>query len=160
LFEDLRPLGISDAAKQLGIEPFEVVRLLVVANAVPEDLRLSDQHIAKLRQTGGIEFWWKNEPAPTGDNARRAQVCAAIGKLLEKKVVGGRSTRVDNLWRGLSPDAKQLVEEAVEVLIESGHLASYNSPRGPQLSVPVEAVPVLQEISSGGVAPTKLADLW
>lgn len=52
MLDDLRPKTLSEVAKQLGVDPFEVVRLLVVTRTVPERWAFSSDQIDRLRAAG------------------------------------------------------------------------------------------------------------
>ena len=77
MLENLRPATFVQAAWSLEITPFEVVRLLVVADAVPRELQLTDRERGVLIQMGGMEWWWEGElpyaddPNPTRRLIRR-----------------------------------------------------------------------------------------
>jgi hypothetical protein len=49
MLDEFRPLTITDVAKQLQTDPFEVMRLLVAAKAVPEGLVFTPEHVERLR---------------------------------------------------------------------------------------------------------------
>lgn len=53
MLDEFRPLTLSDVAKQLGTDPFEVVRLLVQAKAMPDNMQFKAEHVDKLRQALG-----------------------------------------------------------------------------------------------------------
>jgi len=53
MLEEFVPLTLTDVAKQLGVDPFEVMRLLVVNKSVPEGLAFTPEHVEKLRQVMG-----------------------------------------------------------------------------------------------------------
>lgn len=160
MIQELRPIGLYDAARTLGIDPFEVVRLLVVADAVPSgQLRLTDDHVDKIRETGGIEFWW-TEPLPESDNPRRALVQAMIARLIDQGYVGDRGTRIDNLWRGLPVEEIALLQQAVNVLAHGGHLVTFLTPRGVQAALTADSVEHLRGVAEGQTEDESLAVLW
>lgn len=53
MMDDFRPLTLSDVARQLGLDPFEVVRLLVQAGALPDNMQFKAEHVDRLRQATG-----------------------------------------------------------------------------------------------------------
>ena len=158
--EGTRPIGLYGAGRILGIDPFEVVRLLVVADAFPAgELQLKPDHLALVRSTGGIEEWWTQMPVRTGD-PRRAMVLAALARLLEHGAIGEKGTRLDNLWRGLPPEDCVLVQQAIQILVQGGQIATWMTPRGIQVAVLPEAVDNLQRVASGQADPGPLGALW
>ena len=53
MLDDFRPLTLTEVARQLGSDPFEVVRLLVKFNQVPDTLQFKADQVEKLRQAAG-----------------------------------------------------------------------------------------------------------
>ncbi len=53
MLDEMRPVGLTDVAKQLGTDPFELMRRLVAAGAVPETLQFTRDQIERLRETVG-----------------------------------------------------------------------------------------------------------
>ena len=53
MLDDFRPLTLTDVARQLGTDPFEVIRVLVQSNQVPETLQFKSDQVEKLRQAFG-----------------------------------------------------------------------------------------------------------
>lgn len=53
MLDDFRPQTLTEVAKQVGTDPFEVMRVLVVARAVPDHLAFTDDQVQKLRQAMG-----------------------------------------------------------------------------------------------------------
>lgn len=53
MLDEMRAVGLSDVAKQLGIDPFELVRRMVAAGAVPDTLQFTQAQVEKLRQVVG-----------------------------------------------------------------------------------------------------------
>jgi hypothetical protein len=138
MLDELRPKGLKEAALSLGVEPFEVVRLLIAADAVPPGaMRLDDELLGTLREVGGIEAsWWAgDDELPEDDDPRRARVRAALGALLAREIIGDATTRLDNVWRGLSPDDQLVLQAAFTALAEDGLLALLATPVGLKVAV-------------------------
>jgi hypothetical protein len=53
MLDEFRPLNLSDVAKQLGTDPFEIVRLLTQSKSVPESWQFKAEQIDRLRQAAG-----------------------------------------------------------------------------------------------------------
>jgi hypothetical protein len=154
------PIGLYEAGRLLGLDPFEIVRLLVLAGAFPaREIALGPEHLAVVRSTGGVEDWWTPPPPRTGD-ARRSIVLAVLGRLIEHGAVGDTGTRADNLWRGLPPEDQLLVQQAVQLLVQSGRIATWMTPRGVQVAVAHEAVEDLRRVAAGEADPGPLGALW
>lgn len=149
-------MGLYEAARTLGIDPFEAVRLLVLGDAFPEGtLLLTVDHVEKIRETGGIEHWWV-DGAPSGQEL----VQAMIGKMIEGGLVGEVGTRIDNLWRGLDEEQQALLQQAVNILAQNAQILSFMTPRGVQVSLAPDAASFLGQVASGEAQHDQLAVLW
>ena len=154
---DARPLGLYDMARALLVDPFEVVRLLVLADAFPTgELVFTEEHLTQVRETGGIESWWV-EDVP-GD--AQGLVLAMVGHLVSKGCVGDQGTRIDNLWRGLDAEQQGLAQQAINVLAQNGQILSFMTPRGVQVSLATDAVDYLSRVAAGEARHDQLAVLW
>lgn len=151
MLEELEPVGLPEAARRIGTDPFEVVRLLVAAGAVPEGPLLVDAEIVdKLRGIGRIEApWWGEVALPKDSNPYRARVRAAVQLLLDKGRVGEERTRMDNVWRGLDKGNRQLLERAFAVFSEEGMVRISPSSIGPLLSIEPVAVEAAKKFAAG-----------
>jgi len=156
MLEELRPIGLRDVARDLGIDPFEVVRLLVVADAFPERLEFTADHVEQIRKVGGIEHWW-TEGWP---EERRELILDTVRRLIDGGIHGDRGTRVDNLWRGLPTDEQALLQQLVTSLVQSGHLATFMTPRGVQVSLTSTAVDTLKQVVAGETELGSISALW
>jgi len=160
VLDELRPLGLSDAARALGVDPFEVVRLTVAFGPKSGPLTLSLDQVAELRDHAGIEDWWTDASLPDDGNRLRAAIRGAIHQLISRRLVGEQTTRLDNLWRGLAVDQQVGVEQAVMVLLEEEKLLTAASPRGVQVSIAPGAETLLDKIASGAAEHAGLAAVW
>lgn len=147
----LRKRTVSSVAHQLDLHPFEVVRLLTAADALPRDLRLEAAHVERVRVTGGLETWWE-VPPPTVAGEPRARTLARlmVGRMIERGVVSPRSTRADNLFRGLDPDAQIVLRRAANVLIKEQLLTSRMAAEGLVVGVAPASLSQLREFAAGG----------
>jgi hypothetical protein len=50
MLDDFRPRTLSEVAKAVGSDPFEVMRILVRSGSVPEHLSFSDAQLESIRQ--------------------------------------------------------------------------------------------------------------
>lgn len=150
MLEELRPLGVSDAAKRLGIDVFEVVRLLVASGTTPEHLQLSPDHVERLRVFGGIEApWWGEAELPEDEHPLRQRVRAAVQLLIDRGFVGDTTTRMDNVWRGLPDDDQAFLQTALTVIGEEGLLAVVATPVGVQVAIAPDRLDTARAIADG-----------
>lgn len=116
MLDDLKPLTLGEAARQIGVDPFEVVRLLVLRGE-SASLRVPQSKIQALREFAGVELWWTPEtPLPEDTDIHRARARAALGMLIERGHIGDALTRLDNLWRGLPPLDQGLLDGVIHAL--------------------------------------------
>ena len=120
MLDSLRPKSIRDAALEAGIDPFELVRLLVAQKVELDALHLSQTQLDEVIDNSGIETWWDSRRLPSDENSLRAAIRGALGQLVERELVGARTTRLDNLWRGLVIDQQVAIEQAIVMLMETG----------------------------------------
>ena len=150
MLDELRPMGLSAAARSLGVDLFEVVRLLVASETGPDSLRLTPEHVEQLRVFGGIERpWWPDVELPEDEHPLRQRVRAAVQQLLDRGYVGAVTTRMDNVWRGLPTDDQVFLQTALTALGEEGVLAITATPAGMQVAVVEERVDVARAIADG-----------
>lgn len=151
MLDDLAPVGLADAARRLGTEPFEVVRLLVAAAAVPEGpLMIDATLIERLREIGGIEpTWWHDQALPKDKSPARARVRAALEMLISRGRVGDQQTRMDNVWRGLDPADQEALQLGLGALAEDGVLRITATPVGLKISVEAGQKERAEKIASG-----------
>ncbi|MBN2800871.1 MAG: hypothetical protein JXX28_17170 [Deltaproteobacteria bacterium] len=155
MLDELRPMGLYQAALTLEIEPFEVVRLLTLANAVPEsNLLICDATLDLIKDVGGIEQWWTDSPDQPDELVR-----AAIGILLDRGHIGERSARIDNLWRGLPVESQSVLQQAVHQLVQGGFLATMMHLQGVHVTVAPEAVDRLRAVAAGELSLSSLSPL-
>jgi hypothetical protein len=151
MLEDLEPVGLTTAARRIGCDPFEVIRLLVAAGAVPEGSLVIDAELVdKLRGIGRIEPpWWEGVALPQDNNPARARVRAAVQLLLERGRIGDDRTRMDNVWRGLPPSDRRLLERALSAFSHEGIVRISPSAIGPLISIEPVAVEAAKKFVAG-----------
>jgi hypothetical protein len=159
--DDLRVLGLCETAERLGVEPFEVVRLAVLSGDVPAALRFSEDDLGRLTDVAGLAWWWDaGATRPEDANPKRALLRAFAAQLLERGCVGARTTRIDNLWRGLRGDELELVRQATSLLLREGLLRAKPSAEGMQVSVVSHGVASLDAFVNGEGGPSSIMGLW
>lgn len=159
MFEELLPTGLTSAARRLGVEPLEVVRLMVVSDTVTPGFIVTPEHLHKLQRLGGIEGgWWQGIELPEDASPARARVRAALGLLLKQGADG--PIRMDNLWRGLSLDDQGLIEEALNLLADEEIVLVENAEMGVVVSVPPASRDRVQRISDGAEQVESLEPLF
>ncbi len=158
---ELRPAPLAEASRQLGIDPFELVRLMVAAGHRPQLLELTGIDLVRIAEFAGIERWW-DEAAdpPKDDKPRRGLVRATVDEILSRRFVDTGRTKKDNLGRGRTEAETQLVEEAIDVLIEQGLLVVEPHVRGTRVSVDETAVERLERFVAGDADIDALQRLW
>ena len=72
MLDEFRQLGLSDAARELGVDPFEVVRLIVAFGPEDAPLTMKLDQVSALRVKAGIEDWWTDATLP--DESPREQL--------------------------------------------------------------------------------------
>lgn len=151
MLDELTSLGLADAARKLDIEPFEVVRLLVATEAVPNGpLRVGGESIERLRAAGGIEeTWWEGVVLPKDASPGWARLRAAVQLLIDKGRVGDATTRIDNVWRGLRAEDQRLLQGAFMVLAEEGVLRLDATPVGLVVSIEPKATDTATRLVAG-----------
>ena len=160
MLEELQPLTLSKAALALGVDPLEVVRLLVVADMDTARLSVPHEDLERLRTAGGIESWWVDATLPEDDNSLRAAIRGALGQLVERGLFGDSKTRLDNLWRGLSSEQQVAIEQAAMTLVAEGKLEMKADPKGVLVSAPEEARSELEAIVAGEGGEELLGEIW
>lgn len=159
MLDELQPLSLTAAARRLGIDPFEVVRLLVVADAVPKGpFALPPELVQRLAELGRIEPpWWEGVALPNGEGPPGLKrIRAALGLLLSRGHTTGQPTRLDNVWRGLAPGEQQQISRALHALVDEGLLAIEAAPIGQLVWILDGATERVQAIAEGSDIPDSL----
>ena len=155
LFEKLT---LSQIARWLDLHPFDVARVLGHEGALPARLSFDEGEVDHIRNLSGVETWWDGGSLPITDNSRgRGLVRSLAHKLLHRGEE--RSTRADNLTRGLEGDDQSLVRRVVNQLIRDGVLASLSSARGLEVMVARGQLGLLESIAEGRDIPKSLEAL-
>jgi len=154
--ESDRPIGLVEASKHLGVDLFEFARILAVERRYLEGGRVSALELERFRVDHRIERWW-SEDAPQEWGTAEACVRAVLAALLERGCIAPRSTRRDNLWRGLPEERREIVIEVIEVLLDEGLLLADSRQ---DISVATTSVGAVQMIASGTISPPSLVEIW
>lgn len=158
MYDELLPMSLSAGATRLGVEPLEVIRLMVQSDTITPGLTLTAGHLSQLATLGGIESgWWDDLEVPTDSNPQRAIVRAALGLLADR---AAEPVRMDNLWRGRPLDEQELIEESLNLLDEAGTVRIVNAPAGVQLIVDPSAVATVRAIADGSQSVDGLDELF
>jgi hypothetical protein len=157
MLEALEPMDLHAAAQVLGVHPFEVVRLQVMSGSGVGSTVARDT-LDTLRTFGKIEDWWSGRSLPAGETGP-AVARSVVGLLLERDRIGDRTTRLDNLWRGLGAEERDLAEQVVHVLQDLGVLTTIFTPAGVQASVHPEQLEVARGIAAGNL-PREITSIW
>ena len=152
----LRPWSVGRVAAALELHPFEVIRVLVAADALPSDLRLHPADVARVVDAGGLEVWWG--PGDAGSQLPEDLIPVVARRLLERGVIDPVWTRSDNVFRGLGPSGQATVRRALNGWIRSGVMGSRMSARGLELTVRAGAVEEFSAVASGAMSVLGLLD--
>lgn len=154
-------LGVAEAARRLGLHPFEVVRILVSTGALPADLRLSEEAITTVRDAGKLETWWDAPAAPQGgEKDERAQIRALLRKMIERDCFEPAATRADNLFRGLDNKRQPRLRHGVNALIQHGCLYSHMTATGLVVGIRAGMLDDVRVFAYSGAGPVdRLWDL-
>jgi len=162
MLTEFQPLGLTDVARRLGVDPFEVVRLAVAADkGLSGPMQFDEELVGELRELGQIDDpWWSDVDLPEDPNPLRQRVRAALQLLVDKEMVGDQTTRMDNIWRGLPFDDQALLQQAVMVLAEEGHLRVVGSPVGLMVSIDPGASDTVEKLAAGTSESAGLQSLY
>ncbi len=158
-------LTLSDVALSLGIHPFDLIRVLVSLDAMPPELRFTEQEAEDIREAGGLETWWTSDSK--ADQVRgsdplplRGMTRAICVQLLSHQVLGKSTTRLDNLFRGLGAESQEHAQVVLHTLLRDGYLQSVNTASGLNISVVARRAEDLAKIAAGEFYPPTLRSLW
>jgi len=162
MLTEFQPLGLTDVARRLGVDPFEVSRLVVAAGkGLDAPMQFSGEFVAELRELGRIDDpWWDGVDLPEDPNPLRQRVRAALHLLVDKGLVGDVTTRMDNIWRGLPFDDQALLQQAVMVLAEEGALRVVGSKVGLMVSIDPASADTVKALAAGTSESAGLQSLY
>lgn len=161
MLDELRPMGLGAAARRLGVDLFEVVRLVVATDTPSEQLGFSPEQVENLRAFGGIEGpWWPDVELPEDEHPLRQRVRAAVQQLVARGLVGEHTTRMDNVWRGLPVDDQLFLQTALTTLGEEGVLVIAATPSGVRVSVAEARLDTARAIADGRLDTPGLTALY
>ena len=161
--EQFRKLSLSDIARQLGLKPLDVARILgQQPDGMPRELQFSPAMLEQVRELAGVEVWWSPGVAlPIEDsNHGRSMVRALAQKLVEHHEREQQSTRADNLFRGLNGVDQLLIRRTVNQMIREGLLQSVSRVSGLHVVVDSVQIDTLKHIADGTAIPDNIAALW
>lgn len=160
MLDEFRTVGLTDAARRLEIDPFDVVRLLVADGRVAATFRFDAASLERLRTVGRIEAsWWTGVTLPADTSPIRARVRAAVQLLQQRGHVGENRTRLDNVWRGLPADQQDALKRCLAALGEDGLLELVATPIGTMVSVSARSLELVQRVVAGAATPALQAAL-
>lgn len=144
-------LSLDEVAGALELHPFDVARILGHRAELPPGLRFTADDIDRVRMLAGIEQWWGGTSGiPSADPARSEALLRALAKMLvQRDRVGDRTTRADNLLRGLGADDRRRVRRLINALVKGKVLRTEASWRGLQVAVESEWADGLSRLAGG-----------
>jgi len=147
-FQPLRPLA---AARKLNLDPITLVRLSVEVGCLPDDLQFDHGILDALTEDGGLENWWGDRPAAQNQDERHALLLSVLEALLLRDLIGDRTTRIDNLSRGLKTSDKALVDRFLLQLEAQGLLVTELSPLGRRIAISSDGAAKIRKLAAGEV---------
>ncbi|MCA9494853.1 MAG: hypothetical protein KC621_33220 [Myxococcales bacterium] len=159
MLDELGPVALADAARELGCEPFDVIQLAVSARSGlgASPLVFSRAEVDAMRQMGGFEAtWWTDVQLPADASPELARVRAAMQQLQMRGYVGDKQTRVDNVWRGLDAEERDLLRRAIAALVADGLLVATGTSAGIRVSIASDGVGAVQDLVGGKATPESL----
>lgn len=160
MLDELGAKGLADTARELGCEPFDVIQLAIAARGGAlgaQPLLFGRNEVERMRSLGGIEGpWWAEVQLPADPSADRARVRAALQQLQMRGYLGDKQTRVDNVWRGLGAEQRDLLRRALAALVADGLLLTRGTPTGIQVSIDPKALAAVQDLVGGKSTPDTL----
>ena len=157
--ESIDRLGVGEAATELGVHPFNLIRILVAADKLPPELRFDPAELPGIAKAGGIETWWQG-PRRQDEIPARGLLRDLCSQLVERGAVGENATRLDNLLRGLDAEDQALVRAFLQELVELSLLTTRNSPTGLRVSIVEGQEYKLADLAEGGEVPADLVAVW
>jgi len=156
----LQRLSVSDVARWLEVHPFDILRILASESGLPADLRFESDDVDRIRAAGGLEVWWQEgEPTLDPEDPGASMLRALAGRLLEREVGGPRTTRLDNLFRGLGTERQRIARAMVQALLQHGWLATVSTDRGTHVTITPGRMGQMASIAQGGEMPEDLSDI-
>ena len=117
MLDDLKPYTMMGLSKELGTDPYELMRLRVMSQSSLSSLAMSSTEAERIRAFSGIERLCDRLPASTREGlSGHLWVPALLALFLEKKWFGEQTIRMDNVWRGLSSDDTGIVKNVVQMV--------------------------------------------
>jgi hypothetical protein len=156
VISDLRPVGLVDSAKRLKIDPFELVRIEVGLGSPLERLGWSTERLDVIARDGGIEPRWLDPAKLPSTPAGRVR--EAFGELGRRGFVGAKSTRLENLARGLSLAEGDMIRRAAPLMAEEGLLLLASGPLGALVAVRPGSEAKVAAVAAGTVESRGLLD--
>ena len=160
MIDEFRSSTLVQAARKLGVNPFELVRLSVALDEPSADLRFTADSVERLREKAGIESLWQSNSLPSASNPIEAAVRGAMQLLLDKNMVGTNTMRLDNLSRGLTTPQQEAIDEATALLAEGGSVLLMSAPAGLQVSIAPGREGAVRSLADGSQVPPAVRALW
>lgn len=156
--EMLQRLTVADVARWLDVHPFDILRILAAHGGTPADLHFEMDDVDRIRSVGGLEVWWQEGEPPLEDNNEQESMLRALAmRMLEKEIGGPRTTRLDNIFRGLESHRQRLARSLVQVLLQHGWLTTVSTEQGTHVTITPEHMGHMAAIAQGGDLPEDLA---
>jgi len=145
MLRDLMAQNLTTSASQIGVDPFELVRMSVMRGQSLDRMEFRPAELDDLAAWGGVESWWDDTPME-----RHERVFGILERLSNDGYVEPTFTRLDNLWRGLSAEETGILESVVETLYDSGVLTTGAQEIGIGVAIAAQAVDRVNQMLSEG----------
>ena len=154
-------LSLDEVAAGAGLHPFDVARVLGHMGELPPGLHFTGADVGRVRHLAGVERWWEDTPAlPAADPARSHALAGLLARrILERDLTGDRTTRADNLFRGLPVPDRRRLRKLVNRLIVARLLHTRSSWRGLQVAVDPAQLDALRRLARGEAVDDVLASV-
>lgn len=154
---ELIPKNLVGAAQALDSDPVELVRVMTRLGRMQGHLTLSDDALASIRAEGSFEpAWLADATLPDDSDPGRQHARAALLWLAAREDESSSGTRVENLWRGMDPDAVEAVRVVIDHVAAEGLVTVTRSSVGTFVAVKDGSAARIRDLAEG----SELVDRW
>ena len=158
--DSLAPVTVKGLAQQWGLQPHEILRLLIVHRVSIDALLFEPHQAEKLGSLAGLLDLRESPDIDPASIERREWTVNAIRYMLEHAMVTPKTLRLDNLWRLLPMESARIVQGIVDALAGENLVSVGRDYNGATLSIDPQGIEILRAFVHDGVVPESLAYLW
>ncbi|HIC89201.1 MAG TPA: hypothetical protein EYP04_07335, partial [Anaerolineae bacterium] len=120
-------LSLQEAARQAGVNPFDVVALLALRGVLSSDGSVDEALVPMVLEWAGVETNTGGEEGSGVEEASSQLSFASdrlrilhkmLSKMVGKRKIGGAHTDLHNVYRGLPDDEKGMAKEILGKLLQ------------------------------------------